>query len=727
MRFSRLALAMACLLSSGCGLKVFDHAPAQAPIVVTGVETSCLSGIPAKVSGYLDGSHPASEVQALGSCLDQALDTFATKTRGANPGWYSSEELRAFLNRFFLADSPIPQGLFAEVMKVKQAVIGGEAGLFTEEELARTRSALKSLTAAVIALYPVHPDSVRAFGGTVATILEDSKRPYDLADAEALLRELEPWAKSEAVTSLHERFPWVKAAYVLLFPSVLDSAPQTIQAQDWRGLLDSAADAYEIHWHADRAEADPSWKHGAGREEWLDLSRHARQALQKITNRSPGKMLSYATINRALETVYPKHLELFGHTVSTASAESFLPAVLGKVFGPGRGRSEPGIDAALLDRVLAVVEDFASSEAFLEEKFAGHGLGRVGSAELFNGVLPDLAGIAARIPGSLDPRGQGDLVLPGSANQVPFGLGLSEYEDLLWREEIASLLIHGYAGLADDPQAVIPRSLRESELVQVYMDARPLGIELKYFDPADASAPHKRFRDASLFLFPSNGDARLDLAETTELIRYLISGKRLGDDAHRAIAKVCQTGPLDPYDFVTIDPNCYRREYYGHVATYWAGMPGLRKYYASLSRDDQAEYAKLLESVARKKTDPQAWFDSDDSEAIPTLVEYMETFFTKFDRNGDGQLTGQELEAVYQLVDDQLKRVTCVSNPYARRAVFNYLVRYGQPPDRTLVGTARFLALWGTEIFQYFSADRLQMLRILSELSKALSSSESCT
>ena len=42
-------------------------------------------------------------------------------------------------------------------------------------------------------------------------------------------------------------------------------------------------------------------------------------------------------------------------------------------------------------------------------------------------------------------------------------------------------------------------------------------------------------------------------------------------------------------------------------------------------------------------------------------------------------------------------------------------------------GTARFLALWGTEIFQYFSADRLQMLRILSELSKALSSSESCT
>lgn len=726
MRF-RVALILI-LFTPGCGYKVFNQAPGQAPLAITGVPTSCLSGFSAKVSGYLDGTREAQDIQGLGQCLDQALGTFVTKTRGARAGVYSSEELRTFLNKFFTADSPIPQPLFAEFMKVKQAAVGGETTGFTDDEISKTRVDLKSLTAALVALAPVTPDTVRSFSGALASILEGSQHSYDLADGKALLKELEHWSANTTVKQAYDNFSWAKAAYILLFPS--GGPAQKIQAQDWRGVLDAAADAYEVHWYVTRATGSPApWNRGRAREEWLEVARRARLALQKVANRSQGQVLQFATLNRALETVYPKTLQLFGDTVSTTNVETFISLVFGKLLGPGKGVREAGIDSPLLDRALSLAENFSSAQAFLEEKFAGHGLGRIAPADFFGtdaqGILSDLSSVASKLPGSLDPQQTGDLVLPGSANQVPYGMGLTEFEDLLWRENVASTIIHGYAGSAPGEQAPVPRSLLEGELVQLYMDARPLGLELKLFDPVDLSAPSKRFRDASIFLFPSNGDERLDLAETTELIRYLITGKKLGDSAHRSVANHCQTGPLDPYGFVTIEPNCYRREYYGHVSTFWAALPASKRYYASLSSANQAEYGRLLEQVARKKTDPQAWFDSDDSESIATLAEYVETFFTRFDRNGDGQLSGQELEAVYELVDGQLQRLSCVKIPVVRRALFNYLVRYGQAPDRTILGTARFLALWGTEVFQYFSADRLQIFRILSELMK--SQADSCS
>jgi hypothetical protein len=731
--FLLLALPAA-LFTGGCGLKVFDSPPPEKPIAITGVPTGCLSGIPAKIDGYLRGTRAAADVQALGDCLDQALLTFEAKTRGAKPGQYSSEELRTFLNRFFAGDAPLPEGLFAELMKVKQAVLGGEASLFTQAELAKTRDVLKTLTGAVIQLAPVGPDTVRPFTQTLANILEDSRQAYDISDAEALLRELEPWvaspdpdaASARAVKAARADLPWARAAYVLLFPSVPEGGGQTIQARDWRGVLETAADAYDVFFQANRAWAAPSWRRGSGRVAWLETARRSRHFFGQLVSRSQGRVLTWATLNRALETVYPERLVLFGKTVSVSNVEGVLPTVVGKAFGPGRGQAEPGINAAFLDRALEVVENFYETQAFLEEKFAGHGRGTVSALELLGATHPELASVAATLPGSLDPRGTGDLVLPGSWNQVPFGMGQLEIEDLLWREELARTLIHGYAGGGGDARAMVPMSLKENELVQFYMDARPLGVELKYFDPVDPRAPTKRFRDASLFLFPSNGDERLDLAETTELIRYLLSGKRSGDAAHAAIARNCQTGPLDPYGFVTIEPACFQREYYGRLSTHWASLPGLRRYYSSLSRENQAEFARHLEYLSRKKTDPRAWFDSDDSESMATFVQYIESFFTRFDRDGDGQIGGAELDSVYSVVDGPLKRFSCVSNPSVRRAVFNYLIRYGQAPDRTLTGTARFLGLWGSEIFQYFKADRLQLLRIFSELSKAQSSGESC-
>src|SRR4029079_14060062 len=99
--------------------------------------------------------------------------------------------------------------------------------------------------------------------------------------------------------------------------------------------------------------------------------------------------------------VNPRTMVLVGNTVQVDNVVHTLETVLAKAFGPGRGVAVPGIDTAFLDRAMAVVDDFAATEAFLEEKFAGHGQGRVSAQDLFGNHYPDLASVAKAIPGSL--------------------------------------------------------------------------------------------------------------------------------------------------------------------------------------------------------------------------------------------------------------------------------------------------------------------------------------
>jgi hypothetical protein len=121
MRF-RLILAVAALVTAAaCGLKVHDDPPAQEPIEIDGVATGCLKNFSTRLGKFFEGEAPAKDVHALGSCIDQALKTFGEKARGAQAGFYTAEELRRFLNRYFSADAPFHEAFWSELMKVKSA------------------------------------------------------------------------------------------------------------------------------------------------------------------------------------------------------------------------------------------------------------------------------------------------------------------------------------------------------------------------------------------------------------------------------------------------------------------------------------------------------------------------------------------------------------------------------------------------------------------------------
>src|SRR4051812_28897850 len=114
MRSNLAALALAVLAGSGCGFKVFNDPPAKGPIEIDGVATGCLNGFSSKVAAYFEGRGKASEIRSLGACADNALKTFGEKTRGSEAGHYSAEELRRFLNRYFVAtESALDQPFWA--------------------------------------------------------------------------------------------------------------------------------------------------------------------------------------------------------------------------------------------------------------------------------------------------------------------------------------------------------------------------------------------------------------------------------------------------------------------------------------------------------------------------------------------------------------------------------------------------------------------------------------
>ena len=67
---------------------------------------------------------------------------FSTSTRGANPTYYTSRELREFLQTFFLGDIQVSDRLLTEVFRLKQVLIGGDIDKLTRAEIVQAQNVI---------------------------------------------------------------------------------------------------------------------------------------------------------------------------------------------------------------------------------------------------------------------------------------------------------------------------------------------------------------------------------------------------------------------------------------------------------------------------------------------------------------------------------------------------------------------------------------------------------
>src|SRR4051812_7963230 len=97
---AKVFILAAALGLSGC-LK--DHAPLDQIKIGDGI-SGCLNDFDQTIRDYFGGRADPKAVSSLFDCSVSALDLFMKHTRGEVSGTYLPEELRLFLQRYFLKD-----------------------------------------------------------------------------------------------------------------------------------------------------------------------------------------------------------------------------------------------------------------------------------------------------------------------------------------------------------------------------------------------------------------------------------------------------------------------------------------------------------------------------------------------------------------------------------------------------------------------------------------------
>lgn len=293
-----------------------------------------------------------------------------------------------------------------------------------------------------------------------------------------------------------------------------------------------------------------------------------------------------------------------------------------------------------------------------------------------------------------------------------------------------------------------------AELRQFYLDIRELGLAIKLFDPTVDSAPEDRFLEGNLFTYSSNGDDNLSLAETTDLLAFLLSTKQLSSKTYNLVhdqcakwtdpcpkgaitsGPGCHIGGKDVFDMDTISKACF--DHFAMSELYqplWDHMPNLSHFYSTLpvlgngtpvdGKVYRETFTCLLQGVARGKTADPNWIGSGDVDQISALEHYLEAMFVRFDANHSGTLNRDEALSAYRTVLKSVigKEVTTQA-PFLKtdddfQAVLTYMLARGTLPSTTDWKSIIDFGIWRYIHESNFEADRARVVQVMAAITKA--------
>ena len=456
MSFSRLAAGITLLLlTSACQLRFHATAPPRDEVKLASGDAGCLNGGSLVLTDLFEGRGDPARVNALFHCASHSLELFEARVRGAEGGVYRPEELRRFIERYFLTELRIPDGLLAQGMALKRTLIGGDRAAITHAELARARELIESARVELLRLRPHFPltweklstgseaevegalRDLEVSARNLAEEVQKSGATYAFADLTALLTELEDFVVSvparHSFAELRGRLPVLG----LVKEAFLPPSAESILASQWRTLFVEGSQAFTLAVRFERLRRSGiRLGAGTGRIRLRDLARQATDFGERALARRPQQTLGFhemetlldAVLDRAreergedplppIQTENEAEVPLFGKKVRRATIKASLPplfrGVLGGVEADDQGRLAQGFSLGALGRMRAAFEHWSAGQDYLERMF------RLASARGYEGMAdPDHRSIA-------DPLTWLDLS-PGIGPGQIGGMGLGE-------------------------------------------------------------------------------------------------------------------------------------------------------------------------------------------------------------------------------------------------------------------------------------------------------------
>lgn len=608
----------------------------------------------------------------------------------------------------------------------------------------------------------------------IGLILKQAGYGYGFTNLDALLEELGKIASTpEVALSMEEsrrKVPLLQSLKGVLVGPERYQANGLIAGQEWVYLLESASRAYGIYLtalhHRSQISSEFYLSLSQGRENLLDLAVRTLDLLDDVARRYPGEGIPLKVFENLIDHLEPEISISRRVTLQRDHLKKFLCPLALKILAEPPLREDPCwnpvgtlLSRKAIARARKLFNEWAEGQKFLDLLIERQSrltrqadLDRIERSKLLAVSIPQAYGkskteisqetwaIASRIRGLISAR------QPFFRDEEEMVFDLIESDPVFSRRDLnhlnlmsffGRLLITAYAGETNWKE----KRISEQELKSAYLDFRDLGVDFKIFDPRKNLVYKKRLVEANLFTQIGNGDEFLNAEEAAEILAYMYSSKNQAKRAHELIADICNHGgqslssmhtwgvgqedsliPLDLFGYELIGADCYRREYFRNHHYVWKNFPKLEKYYLSLSGEKRVEFTQSFEKVARTAGFSQEPFDSTDSESLGGLAHYIETFFQRFDRNGDGLLSEDEAingeHSALPILRNTLETASCRAGHCFKKKgdlqdLLTYLMYFGQVPE----GTWSFLKWKATRPFLTIQADRGRLIEILAKMS----------
>jgi hypothetical protein len=233
------------------------------------LDLGCVKAMPANLQSLFSGEFSGSnedqlKVKDIFGCLDHALETFSSFTRGDDPSAYSSKELQNFANRYLQDSNRMSDGFVASIFQLKRAIIGGAERNLTQNEIRVLRQKLLRF-GDIIAPFAPHLKvlvqrgvsdpatrhsaivALNKFVLDLAAILSDSPNSLAWNDLTSFIHELERFTVkgqtregTNALTLVREQLPIYQ--YVKLM--VVGGSESSIETEKWSPIFRAISHFY---------------------------------------------------------------------------------------------------------------------------------------------------------------------------------------------------------------------------------------------------------------------------------------------------------------------------------------------------------------------------------------------------------------------------------------------------------------------------------------------------
>ncbi len=733
-------LALGALLLSSCSLRFNDQVSKPIPAVNTGA--ACLADAGDVIEHFANGTLSEKEHDDFYACATKAIQKFSDHTVGRQEDSFAPDELGAFLTRAFLKGKVIQPGLLAEAMALKQALIGGPGDKLSKKDLANlveTLATLRAYTGKLRPLMPLTVDSFRARGLTSAQVeealvtfrnateqlgesLHASQGSYHFDHLANLMREVGYYLYAEEVPETHwtkrvsEYLPVIRPAKALL----LGAPREAVTLGDWPKVYFLVPRLFSSYLRAFFYAADPwSRLHGAELRIQQKIFTEFLFSFRSVIDSHPGKQITSAEIADLLRAMSEQKLlhcradtarqlvrMLFGRLFSSANKDDFVI-------------TRDSL-ARLNEHMTFAFEGLYATEALYRykhgDRFLNASLTRADIAAVPTAVLLDATwrrdALSAQAVRAVQNT-VNDLRVVMSEDRFGVVIPKDGEPPLPYAHMVKAVGLRALNRLLLDAfgnkEQLSPAQLDEF-LDQVF----PILVEYGILDEKLRESVNKRVREASLFLYSSDGNLGLTMPEGLEFEALLLSTIERAPKMHKKIAELCQT-KIEEGKPILIEEKCYREKFTEHAAEFWSYLPGLAEFVGQRDLPGrEAIFDNLAKFLRKDKTGTP--FTNADSQSYILLPYYLELLFYRFDTNRDGFLDNAEAEpayAVFQPFLAEKANAKGFTNAKDHAAIYNFLLA-----NRALPTDAKWSFLFRRYLLspKSFRNDRAHVIEIFEKL-----------